>query len=217
MANLEYELLLIDPYGVECARLKDKVKVGPGDSSPVFLSIPGDLVSGDYKLVCYIKKKTLESFVRVLRIDGMMGARIEVGTESESYFYGEPITIITDIMDGMGQDAILSLKVYSGEGDWRIHREIKGWVTSMKVDGDYLWVGTNGGLYRYDKKRDLFTRYHRTENLSSSPYYGLVHDGETLWISSHIGLLEYRIPVTKERVSQEKNPDFSEICTHKAP
>lgn len=61
--------------------------------------------------------------------------------------------------------------------------------TIAKVGEGRYWVGTrNYGLYYYDVTNDSVQQYTKAEGLSSDYVYGIVPDGEQVWIATEKGL-----------------------------
>ena len=61
--------------------------------------------------------------------------------------------------------------------------------------GGQFWVGTGGGLNRFDREREIFTRYTMADGLASDVIYGIVEadgpleqEGGILWLSTTVGL-----------------------------
>jgi hypothetical protein len=191
-AQVEYELVLIGPYGVECAYLKDEVEIGPGDRVVIDLPIPGDLLSGDYQLICYLKEKALESFIRVVRIEGVE-TELEVSPEKEHYFPDDEKEIITRITEATGGNGILSLRLYSTQEDWRLYPEIEGSISSIGADEDYLWVGTRrNGLWRYNKRSLEWERLDTTNSgLFDDEVKSIWVDSKYVWFSHYYGITRF--------------------------
>ena len=54
---------------------------------------------------------------------------------------------------------------------------------------DVLWLGTNNGLNRYDKKKSIFTRFGLDEGLPNEVIYStLPGPGNNLWLSTNRGI-----------------------------
>ena len=84
--------------------------------------------------------------------------------------------------------------------DWRFLKSDTGiadyWLTegSMVVDDDYVWVGNNGGLSRYDKKTESWTTFTASPSSSAiSPrkVYAIATDSRYLWAGTPAGLHRY--------------------------
>ncbi len=55
--------------------------------------------------------------------------------------------------------------------------------------GDILWIGTNGGLQKFDKKTEIFETIDKSNGLPSNSIHGVLEDQNgNLWISSNKGL-----------------------------
>lgn len=90
-------------------------------------------------------------------------------------------------------------------------------IRAILADGDTLWLGTDGtGLKRYRPNEDRFERFDEVlgraldNNRSEAAQlrvHGLVRTGDTLWISSHQGLLKLDLAKDRaERVGSEGSP-----------
>jgi signal transduction histidine kinase len=61
-------------------------------------------------------------------------------------------------------------------------------------DDGFLWIGTSGGLNKYDPRADSFTRYGEVDGLSSDVVYGILEDeNDNLWLSSNNGLFRFNM------------------------
>ena len=80
-----------------------------------------------------------------------------------------------------------------------------------------LWLGLGTGLYRFDPKAEVFTRYTRQHGLPSDDVMGILEDGAgKLWISSKKGLSRFD-PQTKTFRNYDVSDsllsnDFSRSC-----
>ena len=84
--------------------------------------------------------------------------------------------------------------------DWRFFTDETGlasnWLIedSMEVDDDYVWVGTEGGLSRYDKKKEFWTTFNRSpmaETPSPRKVYTIAAEDRYLWMGTPRGLHRY--------------------------
>jgi len=74
----------------------------------------------------------------------------------------------------------------------------------LQTKDGYFWVGTAGGLTRFDGRR--FTTFEMSEaaNVASQPVFGLMEDSEqTLWIAHGKGAMRYHKGVFKPAFSSE--------------
>ncbi|HLF46820.1 MAG TPA: two-component regulator propeller domain-containing protein, partial [Chitinophagaceae bacterium] len=62
----------------------------------------------------------------------------------------------------------------------------------MKDQEGYFWIGTRGGLKRFNPKTHLFTHYQydagNNESISNNRVFDICEDGEFLWVSTEGGL-----------------------------
>ena len=63
-------------------------------------------------------------------------------------------------------------------------------ILEPKIHGDgILWIGTHGGLQKFDKKTGTFRTFDKSNGLPSNTIHGLLEDEQgNLWISSNKGL-----------------------------
>jgi signal transduction histidine kinase/ligand-binding sensor domain-containing protein/CheY-like chemotaxis protein/AraC-like DNA-binding protein len=63
-------------------------------------------------------------------------------------------------------------------------------ITNLYIDArNTLWAGTEGnGLKKYNSKDEKFTYITKKDGLPSNIIYGLLDDGEKLWVSTGLGL-----------------------------
>ena len=59
-------------------------------------------------------------------------------------------------------------------------------IHTLTVDENEVWVGTNGGLLRYDKTMDTWRHYTVTDGLPSHEVWSIVLDDAYLW-TAHVG------------------------------
>lgn len=53
----------------------------------------------------------------------------------------------------------------------------------------YLWIGTDGGLNKYDKNKDVFTRYTKEDGLPDATIYQIQIDfHDNIWVSTRRGI-----------------------------
>lgn len=65
---------------------------------------------------------------------------------------------------------------------------IEAVVRVLKVEGDYLWIGTSGGLLRYHKKEETYTLYTTKDGLLSSIILSIAIDKRgTKWFGTYGG------------------------------
>lgn len=66
-------------------------------------------------------------------------------------------------------------------------------VTCIYDDGEgNLWIGTRGGLNKFDKKTEKFTHYFEKDGLPNDYIYGILGDkNKNLWISTNNGLSKF--------------------------
>ena len=58
----------------------------------------------------------------------------------------------------------------------------------------YLWIGTNGGLNRYDKESNSFFYYTEENGLPNNVIYGILPDDQNnIWLSTNKGLSRFNL------------------------
>lgn len=65
--------------------------------------------------------------------------------------------------------------------DWKNYLS-KAWVRNIVVDGDKLYLGTDGGLAIYDKNTGRCQFLDRTNGLADNNIVGLAHHNGKWWI-----------------------------------
>ena len=84
--------------------------------------------------------------------------------------------------------------------DWTFFSEENGLASndliehSLVVDDNYAWVGTAGGLSRYDLKKEVWTTFTRsplTRTLRESKVYAIAAEGRYVWLATSNGLHRY--------------------------
>ena len=84
--------------------------------------------------------------------------------------------------------------------DWTFFSEENGLASndlieySLVVDDNYAWVGTAGGLSRYDLKKEVWTTFTRsplTRTLRESKVYAIAAEGRYVWLATTDGLHRY--------------------------
>ena len=59
-------------------------------------------------------------------------------------------------------------------------------IHALTVGGNEVWVGTNGGLLRYDKTTDMWCHYTTEDGLPNNEVWTIVLDDPYIW-TGHIG------------------------------
>ena len=84
--------------------------------------------------------------------------------------------------------------------DWTFFSEENGLASnelieySLVVDDAYAWVGTAGGLSRYDLKKEVWTTFTRsplTRTLRESKVYAIAAEARYVWLATTNGLHRY--------------------------
>ena len=84
--------------------------------------------------------------------------------------------------------------------DWTFFSEENGLASndlieySLVIDDSYAWVGTAGGLSRYDLKKEVWTTFTRsplTRTLRESKVYAIAAEARYVWLATANGLHRY--------------------------
>ncbi|MBN2103461.1 hypothetical protein JW835_05400 [bacterium] len=83
----------------------------------------------------------------------------------------------------------------------------KGWVlTILEASDSTLWVGTTGGLNRFHRDTETFTRFYIKDGLPNDAIKGLREDDHgNLWLSTNKGISRY-----DPKTGEFKNYDISD-------
>lgn len=76
-----------------------------------------------------------------------------------------------------------------GPGTWQAYPSMRQ-TQAILVVGSDIWVGTNGGVYRYDVTNGEIKRFTRVEGLAHSNVTALAEQGGFLWIGYANGVLD---------------------------
>ena len=61
-------------------------------------------------------------------------------------------------------------------------------------EGDVLWIGTNEGLVKFNKRKETYEQYTDKDGLSNNNVYGILIDSkDDLWMSTNNGLSKFNI------------------------
>jgi ligand-binding sensor domain-containing protein len=112
------------------------------------------------------------------------GSQIREVCEDEGYLWLAPE------MDGIRRFHIASgtwISFHSGEGP------LMDFVNQMafKADSKYLWIGTPGGISRYDKERESWTNYTRQNTLVGENIQAVTSDDRCIWCGTSQGISRY--------------------------
>lgn len=112
------------------------------------------------------------------------GSQIREVCEDEGYLW------IAPEMGGIKRFHLASgtwTTFYSGEGP------IMDFVNqrALKADDKYIWIGTPGGISRYDKKRESWTNYTEQNTLSGESVQAVVSDDRYVWCGTSQGISRY--------------------------
>lgn len=57
-------------------------------------------------------------------------------------------------------------------------------VTAIAVDGNYVWIGTYRGVLRYDKDKDSWSKFTRSDGLVSEEITAIAVDTDSVWFGT---------------------------------
>ncbi|HIE27515.1 TPA: hypothetical protein EYP66_09530 [Candidatus Poribacteria bacterium] len=93
-----------------------------------------------------------------------------------------------------------------GDGIKRFHKSSGTWTSfddrngllqnkinerALKVDENYVWVGTPRGLSRYDKKKESWTSYTKRDTLIGKTVHAVTVDSRYVWCGTAEGISRY--------------------------
>ena len=118
------------------------------------------------------------------RQDGVPDWRVEAVAEDGDTFWV-----------GTRQNGVL--RYYEASGAWETYTTEDGLASDeirnygVKVDPEYVWIGTEQGLSRYDKVNDTWTTFVKRETLASRRVVAVAVDERYVWAGTHRGLSRY--------------------------
>lgn len=68
--------------------------------------------------------------------------------------------------------------------------------TMLETENGDIWIGSNFGLNRFDRKTGVFTCFSETDGLSNNMVYGVIADGDNLWLSTNGGISQFNTRTT---------------------
>ncbi len=90
-----------------------------------------------------------------------------------------------------------------------------------KDDNNNIWIGTVGGLNKYDPSTKIFTSYTEQDGLPNNLIYSILEDNNgNLWISTNLGISKFD-PTNEEFVNYSiydglQNYEFNHLASYKA-
>jgi ligand-binding sensor domain-containing protein len=135
----------------------------------------------------------------------------------------KPLTAIISIIQdkhniiwiGTDADGMLKLDpeneqftVYRNDPDLKntiSHNQVMSILESVHKGKDVLWIGTGGGLNRFDQETGQFKSYRKKDGLPSDAIYGILEDeNKNLWLSTGNGILKFN-PGTGEMHNYDRH------------
>jgi len=63
--------------------------------------------------------------------------------------------------------------------------------TMLETENGDIWIGSNFGLNRFDRKTGVFTCFSESNGLCNNVVYGIIADGNDLWLSTNGGISQF--------------------------
>ncbi|MDQ1355070.1 MAG: hypothetical protein QG657_5379, partial [Acidobacteriota bacterium] len=63
--------------------------------------------------------------------------------------------------------------------------------TMLETEKGEIWIGSNYGLNRFDRKTGAFTCFSEANGLCNNVVYGIIANGDDLWLSTNGGLSQF--------------------------
>jgi len=113
---------------------------------------------------------------------------------------GVLLGVITDIEsdtdNGLwyaGEDAIIYMDDHFKEQErFTIELELDGFIPNKIIISErYLWVGTDYGLYRYDRLKNYWKHYTVDDGLIDNQIFDLLLEDDYLWIATAFGVTRF--------------------------
>ncbi|NIP43690.1 MAG: hypothetical protein GWO41_13005, partial [candidate division Zixibacteria bacterium] len=101
-----------------------------------------------------------------------------------------------DTRDGLWfatEDAIVWMNdKFEEQERFYVEAELDGYSPNrLLVHERYLWVATDYGVYRYDRKKHYWKHFTTADGLIDNMTYDLILDGDYLWIATENGVTRY--------------------------
>jgi ligand-binding sensor domain-containing protein len=109
---------------------------------------------------------------------------------------GITFDIEEDTRDGLWfatEDAIVWMNdKFEEQERFYVEAELDGYSPNrLLVHERYLWVATDYGVYRYDRKKHYWKHFTTADGLIDNMTYDLILDGDYLWIATENGVTRY--------------------------
>ena len=129
--------------------------------------------------------RATETWTSFTRADGVTGqGRVEAVAEDGDTFWV-----------GTHEDGVL--RYYEASGAWLAYGTEDGLASNeirnygIKVDPEYVWVGSAHGLSRYNKENDTWATFVKQETLASRRVVAVAVDERYVWAGTQRGLGRY--------------------------
>ena len=125
-----------------------------------------------------------KSWTSFTRSDGLPDSGIEAIAEDGDGFWV-----------GTGGAGVLKYSQASGAwtaftiDDGLVHDSVS--LYQLKVDSEYVWVGTSEGLSRYDKEKGIWISFTKPTTLANRRAVAVATDSRYVWVGTHRGLSRY--------------------------
>ncbi|MEW6102918.1 MAG: PEGA domain-containing protein, partial [bacterium] len=178
---------VIDSRNMSIFETQTSIYLWPGSETSIRLIIPDQALDGNYILgITAIDNEGERTiFNRSIKIEGILGD-LEANPKSRIYMSGGTLSAINTIANLKNKDienATLTLSAYAAISDWVSYSNIKN-INDIVLDGDIIWLATNGGLIEYNKTGNLYNLYTTINGLCGNDLTSIAKDGNELWIAS---------------------------------
>ena len=170
---------------------EDYSELSTNDLKGLYIDRDGLLwISSQNGIYTFDRKDTFKSYNNILKENGITENLFSDIVEDK-----EGIIWIASSLDGglikLNKETI-EIKSYRNDESDNSTISFNG-IKSIAVDNENnLWLATQYGLNKFDRKTETFTRYTEEDGLANNFTYGVVIDNENnLWISTNYGISKY--------------------------
>ncbi|MFQ5904972.1 MAG: hypothetical protein ACE5JA_00195 [bacterium] len=115
---------------------------------------------------------------------GLMGSRVDaMWLDGETFWFGNA-----------GEDAEGITRWLQGSDSWVYYDDkrdvglFSSRVGAIAADTNHVWMGTEGGLSRFDKKKEVFKTFTIFDGLPANEVTAVCVNGDSLWVGTSFGL-----------------------------
>ena len=161
-----------------------------------------DMELREFKITCWIRDEWQNMWVGTWGLGAARGVLPTHRLEFLNFgLWDEPVDAIAWEGDDFWVGGVSNINEPSGITLWRGESEkpeyfepylLTGFnndaITAIASDGQYLWIGTQDGLTRYNKKKDTWYTYFTAHNLANNWVHDLLVDDDYVWIATASGV-----------------------------